>query len=128
MIDALVSGRVYGKPAERSATSGKPYATAKVRVATRAGDTLFVNFIAFDKDAIKALLTLADGDSLALTGELTPKAWVDEEGNARPSLDLLAHAVLTPYHVARKRNAIREPDRRVVAGDLPFDDELPGVA
>ncbi len=128
MIDALIAGRIYGKPAERSATSGKPYATAKVRVATRAGDTLFVSVIAFDKDAIKALLALADGDSVALTGELTAKAWVDKEGNARPSLDLLAHAVLTPYHVAHKRNAIREPDRRVVPGDLPFDDELPGVA
>lgn len=36
-------------------------------------------------------------------------------------LNLLAHSVLTEYHVARKRKAVVEPS-------LPFDDELPGAA
>ena len=40
---------------------------------------------------------------------------------ARLCLNLLAHSVLTEYHVARKRKAVVEPS-------LPFDDELPGAA
>lgn len=36
MIDALIAGRVYGTPAERTSKTGKPFAVAKVRAA--AGD------------------------------------------------------------------------------------------
>lgn len=131
MIDALIAGRIYGKPAERTATSGSRFATAKVRVSIRTGEGLFVNVIAFDAEAIRVLLALSDGDSVALAGELTPKVWTDKEGNARPSLDLLAHGVLTPYHVARKRKVTREPTdphQGKPAGALPFDDDLPGAA
>lgn len=126
MIDALLGGRVYGKPAERTTAGGKPYATVKVRVPTRAGEALFVNVIAFDEYPVKALLSLSDGDSIALAGELTPKVYTDKEGNARPSLDLLAHGVLTQYHVARKRKLLRDLEAR--PGELPFGDQFPGVA
>jgi hypothetical protein len=128
MIDALISGRVYGNPAERETSNGKPYATVKVRVPTRAGDALFVNVIAFDPDTVRGLLALSDGDSVSLAGELTPKAWTDTEGNARPSVDLLAHGVLTQYHVVRKRKLLREVVESANSGDLPFGDQFPGVA
>jgi single-stranded DNA-binding protein len=107
VIDALVGGKVYGQPAQRTDKNGKPFATAKVRVATVTGDGFFVNVIAFARPAVDALLALADGDSVALSGELTPKIWTDKNGEARPALDLVAHAVLTTYHVSRKRQAIR---------------------
>ncbi|MGB6488764.1 MAG: hypothetical protein WBE91_17930, partial [Steroidobacteraceae bacterium] len=58
--------------------------------------------------AVTALLALQDGDSGALAGELTPKVYTPQSGEPRPSLDLLAHAVLTEYHIARKRNAVQE--------------------
>jgi hypothetical protein len=98
VIDALIAGRIHGTPTARTASTGKPFATAKVRVA---------NVIAFDKDAIAGLLALSDRDSAALAGELTPKVWTDKDGTARPSLDLLAHGVLTEYHVSRKRQAVK---------------------
>ncbi|MET4570629.1 hypothetical protein [Rhodanobacter soli] len=41
--------------------------------------------------------------AVTLAGELTPKVWTDKDGNARPSADMKAHAVLTPYHVQRRR-------------------------
>jgi single-stranded DNA-binding protein len=127
MIDALIAGTVHGKPAERTASSGKPYATAKIRVPTRAGETLFVNVIAFDAEPVRALLALSEGDSAALAGELTARAYADRDGNPRPSLDLLARSVLTPYHVARKRKAVRDAGATTDNG-FPFDDDLPGVA
>ncbi|MDN7558130.1 single-stranded DNA-binding protein [Burkholderia orbicola] len=103
MIDGLVSGKLYGKPAERTGASGRSFVTVKVRAAAGDGEALFVNIIAFADDAKAALLALDDGDSVALAGTLTPKVWTDRNGEAKPALDMVAHAVLTAYHVKRKR-------------------------
>lgn len=80
------------------------------RCAPAAGDdeSLFVNAIAFDAGACAALLALNDGDSVSLAGTLTPKVWTDKDGNARPALDMVAHQVLSAYHVTRKRAAMQE--------------------
>ncbi|WP_083265899.1 single-stranded DNA-binding protein [Burkholderia lata] len=107
MIDGLVSGKLYGKPAERTGASGRSFVTAKVRAAAGDGEALFVNIIAFADDAKAAMLGLDDGDSVALAGTLTPKVWTDRNGDAKPVLDMVAHAVLTAYHVKRKRVAMQ---------------------
>lgn len=107
MIDALIAGRLHGKPASRTSQSGNAFTVCKVRTPLADGESLFVSVIAFDKDVCASLLALDDGDSLALSGELKPKVWQPKEGEARPALDLLAHAVLTPYHITRKRNAMK---------------------
>jgi len=60
--------------------SGKPFTTAKVRVATGDGESLFVNVICFDSTTCHALLALAEGDSVAMSGQLTPKVWIDKAG------------------------------------------------
>ena len=117
MIDALISGKLYGQPTERTSKSGKPLALAKVRAAGGDGESLFVNVIAFDAAPCTTLLALGDGDSVALSGSLTPKVWTDKEGNARPGLDLVAHQVLTAYHVTRKRNAMQRGEN--VSGNAP---------
>lgn len=107
MVDGLVSGKLYGTATSRTSQNGKQFVTAKVRAAVGDGESLFVNVIAFSTTAGEALLALADGDSVALAGTLTPKAWVDRAGEAKPALDLVAHAVLTAYHVKRKRAAVQ---------------------
>jgi single-stranded DNA-binding protein len=109
MIDALLAGKLYGQPAQRTAKNGSAFAVCKVRVATAGADCIFVSVIAFKATAIAALMALQDGDSCALSGELTPKVWTDKEGVAKPALDLVAHTVLTAFHVARKRKAVTEP-------------------
>jgi len=58
-----------------------------------------------------ALLALDDGDSISLAGTLTPKVWEDKNGATRPALDMVAHAVLTAYHVTRKRKAVQSGRR-----------------
>lgn len=108
MIDALISGKLHGKPSERTSKAGKPFVTAKVRAAGGDGESLFLNVIAFDPAPCTALLALGDGDSVALSGSLTPKTWTDKDGNARPALDLVAHMVLTAYNVSRKRTAMHQ--------------------
>lgn len=106
MIDALIAGKLYGQPTERTSKTGKPFAVAKVRAISGDGESIFINVIAFDLAPCTALLALADGDSVALSGAITPKVWIDKEGSARPALDLVAHQVLTAYHVSRKRKAM----------------------
>lgn len=110
MIDALISGKLFGQPTERATKAGKPFALAKVRVTAADGESVFVSIIAFDAAPCAALLALGEGDSVAMSGSLTLKTWTDKEGNARPGLDLVAHQVLTSYHVTRKRSAMQATD------------------
>ncbi|WP_084150855.1 single-stranded DNA-binding protein [Azohydromonas australica] len=107
MIEGLVAGKVYGRPEQRTGTnSGRPFVTAKVRAATSGGEVLFVNVLAFDATAQAALLALSDGDAVSVAGTLTPKVWTDREGQARPSLDMVASQVLSAYQVKRKRDTV----------------------
>ena len=101
MIDALISGRIYGRADERSGQSGSLYVTCKVRATTDEGDTLICNVIAFKDTVRNALLALEDGESIALSGALTPKVWTDKQGNVRPAVDLIAHAILSA-HLSRR--------------------------
>ena len=68
MIDALISGRLYGRAEERSGQSGSLYVTCKVRAMTDDGDTLMCNVIAFNDQIRSLLLSLDDGESISLSG------------------------------------------------------------
>jgi hypothetical protein len=106
MIDALISGKLFAKPVPHTGKSGKPFATCKVRASTGGEESIFVSAIAFEPKVIAALLALEAGDSVSLSGALTPKVW---EG--KPALDRVAHGILTAYPVSRKRKAVApEPE------------------
>ena len=79
MIDALIAGKLVGAPQQRTGASGKPFVTARVRVPTRDSDAMFASVIAFSNTVQSALMALGDGDSVALSGELTPKTWPDRQ-------------------------------------------------
>lgn len=124
MIDALVMGRVVGKTASRTASNGNPFVTFRLRAPTTSGESLFVSVICFNDRILSALLLLEDGDSVSLSGELSFGEWTDKDGKVRPQLRLTAHAVLTPFHVTRRRKIMRESEAGTAS--LPFvDDELP---
>jgi single-stranded DNA-binding protein len=104
MIDGLISGKLHSAPEERVGKNGAPFVVAKVLAANSDGESIIINVIAFDEATCTALLDLDEGDSLALAGSLTPKVWTDKQGAARPSLDMVAHQVLSAYDVGRKAN------------------------
>ena len=106
MIEALVSGKLYGQATQKTSRNGKPFTTAKVRIHTTGDETIFCNVIAFNDPAQAALLALGDGDAVALAGTLKPGVWVDQRGQARPSLDMTAAQVLTVYHLKRRHAAV----------------------
>ncbi len=109
MIDALIAGRLHGVPQARTTKTGSQFVTCTVRITAREGGSLFASVIAFSATACRALLALQDGDAVALSGELTPKVYQPKDGGEpRPSVDLVAHQVLTEYHVTRKRAAVAE--------------------
>ncbi|MDD0812065.1 single-stranded DNA-binding protein [Curvibacter sp. RS43] len=103
MIDGLISGRLHGAAESRMDRHNQPFAVARVRATSSEGENLFVNVIAFETEVVEGLLALGDGDSVALSGSLTPRVWTDKQGNTRPSLDMVAHQVVTAYHVNRRR-------------------------
>jgi len=106
MIDALITGKLAADPEARTASSGNRYCTARVWVTTGGGARLSVSVFAVAAATVTGLLAMAKDETVALAGEFTPKVWTDRDGNAKPSADLKAHALLTPYHVNRKRQAM----------------------
>ena len=104
-IEALILGKLHQRAEQRTSKTGTPFVVAKVRAAAGEGETLFVNVIAFDGATCAALLALEAGDSVALAGTLKPGAWTDRDGNARPSVDLVAAQVMTVYGLKKKREA-----------------------
>ncbi len=131
-IDCLIQGRLHKAPQSRTAKNGSAFVTCTVRVPTRDGASLFASVICFSGTACQALVALSDGDAVSLSGEATLKLYQPKDGSEpRPSLDLLAHAVLTPYHVKRRREAAAgdkpqntRPDTHEPP-DRELDDELP---
>jgi hypothetical protein len=97
MIDGLIAGRLMGDASRRVDKAGRPFVVARVLARNRADEEFIVNVIAFDEAPSAALLARADGDALSLAGALTPKVWTDKQGNHRPSLDLIAHQVLSAH-------------------------------
>lgn len=106
MIDALVSGRLTAKPMKRLDNHNKSFVTARFQAATYQNEMIQVNLIAFDEQVCQTLLTLDEGDTLSVSGSLTPKVWKAKDGLIRPIVDLMAHAVLTPYQINAKRAMI----------------------
>jgi len=124
-IEALILGKLHQRAEQRTSKTGRPFVTAKARTAAGEGESLFVNVIAFGDTACAALLALDAGDSLALAGTLKPGAWTDREGNARPSVDMVAAQVLTVYGLKKKRDAGGQAATRTpAASPAPAGDDF----
>ena len=108
MIDALLTGRLYGKAEARTSRAGKTFAVAKVRTPHKAGEFLYVSVVSFVPITIRTLLELDPGDAVALSGELTADTYTDADGRVWPALSLNAHSVVSEHHTSRKRAAIRD--------------------
>lgn len=111
MIDCIVAGKLFGTPEAKTGKSGRPFTVAKVRAAVADAEAVFVNVVAFSDTAQAALLALGDGDAVSLAGAVTPKAWTDRNGQARPALDMVAAQVMTAYTVSHKRKA-QQPEQQ----------------
>lgn len=103
MIDVLLTGRLRGNAAVRQAANGNHYATFRLAVADKDGQSLLCSCIAFEDAAIEAVTRLDDGDTVAVAGEASINAWADKSGNTRHGLDVRAYQAMSSYHACRKR-------------------------
>lgn len=108
-IDALLTGRLHSVPESRTSSNGREFVTCRVRVSV-GDESLLCSVICFDAKACEALLALSVGESVAMSGELTPKLWQPEGKEPRIALDLLAHGVLSTYAVRKKRRITAAED------------------
>lgn len=109
-IDALVTGTLHGEATAKTANNGSRYVTCKVRTSTADG-SLLANVITFSDTVAKVLLSMGQGDSVSLSGTLNPKIWTPTDGQPKVVLDMQAHAVLTAFHVKKRRDAANEPQQ-----------------
>jgi hypothetical protein len=107
MIDGLVSGRIFGKPENRTGRNDSRYVAARIIVTTEQ-QKITAHVIAFEQQAQLALLALDDGDAVCVAGTLTPKLHEDKNGAIKPALDVVAHAVLSVYDVQHKRSTLQD--------------------
>jgi len=103
MIDVLISGRVRGAVSVRTGSNGRPFAIFRMAATDKHGDSELIACIAFSATVIEAAQRLDDGDSIAVSGEAAIKTWQAGDGTTRHGLDVVAHALLTAYHLGRKR-------------------------
>ena len=104
MIRALVTGRLLADPQPRTASSGQPFALARLSVKQDDG-WVSCSTIAFDAAAAR-LLELKAGAAASLAGSLAAKVWIADDGTARPTLDLVADEVASV--VPRSRRGRRD--------------------
>lgn len=111
MIDALIAGKLFNAPQQRTGRTGSTFVTCKVRVPNGEGAT-FASVIAFDPGAQAALLALGPGDAVALAGEVRLGVWTDKTGQPVPSMDVTVSKVLTQYGITKRRAASQQPAAR----------------
>ncbi len=104
MIRALVTGRLLADPQPRAASSGRPFALARLSVKQDDG-WVSCSTIAFDAAAAR-LLELKAGATVSAAGSLAAKVWIADDGTARPTLDLVADEVASA--VPRSRRGRRD--------------------
>jgi len=104
VLNVLATGTLVGDPKQRTGATGKPYVTAQARVPCDGEDSLLLSIIAFRDSARDALLALAQGDAVAVTGRAKLTAW-RKNGEERHGLSVVAEQVLTAYQVEKRRSA-----------------------
>jgi single-stranded DNA-binding protein len=108
MIDALIAGKLYGAPQKRTSKNGNDFVTGKMRAPGADGAPAFITFIAFRDHVCAALLALADGSSIAIAGEMKLGTYEAKDKTHRVSIDVTVHELLTPTHVNRRRQAVKD--------------------
>ena len=103
MLNILCSGTLVRDPQQRQGAN-KPFAMGNMRVPVEGGEATFVSIIAFDPDAVAALMALHKGDSLSVAGRAKLTTW-EKTGETRHGISVTADQVLTAYSAQAKRKA-----------------------
>ena len=127
MIRALIAGSLFADPQQRTSKTGKPFAIARLSVPQGEEGRIFCSVIAFDDSAVKRILQLKAGASVAVAGVLKVGTWTAKDGTAKPSLDMVADEIAATTPRPKKPND-ESPSYSRGNGfdDLPGCDDLGG--
>jgi single-stranded DNA-binding protein len=109
MLNVLATGTLVSDPKSRLSTNGKSYATASLRVPAEDAEAMLISVIAFNVDAVVAILALTKGDSCAIAGRGKLTSWT-KDGEEKHGLSVTADKVLTVYQAGKVRKAAREAE------------------
>lgn len=106
MITILASGKLVKPPRQGQSAKGTAWTSATIRAAVSGSredepDNTLVNIIAFGTQAEK-LARMAQGDSVAFTGDARPTAWQKDDG-IHAGLSCTVSELLTPYVMKQRR-------------------------
>ena len=127
MIRALIAGSLFADPQQRTSKTGKPFAIARLSVPQGEESRIFCSVIAFDDSAVKRLLQLKAGASVAIAGTLKVGTWTAKDGAIKPSLDMVADEVAATTPRPKKVKEDSPGYSRVSDfDDMPGCDDLGG--
>jgi single-stranded DNA-binding protein len=124
---ALITGALFRAPELKTAKTGKPYATATVKVAAdNAVD--FWSVLAFSESAQAELMRLGEGDKISPQGPFKVEPYTARDGQTRINRTLFADHVLALRQPPRERkpsNAAAKRDTTSAPARADFDDGFP---
>ncbi len=109
MLTVVAAGNLVRDPERRTSARGKDFATGLLRGASAEADALLVSVIAFNADAVEALLTHAKGDEVAVAGRAGLRSWQGKDGEQN-GLSVVADKVLSAYMVGKRRKVVTGPE------------------
>lgn len=126
MIRALVTGELQADPQQRTAKNGNPFGLARLSVPKGDQGRIFCSLIVFESEAVKRLMQLKSGASVAAAGTLKVGTWEAKDGAIKPSLDMVADEIAstTPRPKKPKPASAHQSHEGVKAASDPFDDDV----
>lgn len=128
MIRALVTGELRADPQQRTSKNGDTFALARLSVPMNDQGRVSCSLIVFEGEAVKRLLQLRAGASVAAAGTLKVGTFNGNDGTTRPSLDMVADEIASTTPRPKKpkpTQAHRGHQGGAAAGD-PFGG-MPGA-
>lgn len=110
MLNVLCTGTLVNDPKSRTTATGKAYVTASMRVPCEDADPLLVSIIAFNADAVQAILALSRGDSVAVAGRAKLSEWTAQDGTEKRGLSVVVDKALSLYMIDKKRRQVSQPE------------------
>src|SRR5271169_1255851 len=118
----LVSGTLSRAPELKTAKSGKPYASATIRVAAD-GAAEFWSILAFSEAAQAELMRLGEGDKISAQGSFKVEPYTARDGQTRINRTVFADHVLPLRQPPRERKPRADNSTRAV--DPSLNDSIP---
>jgi single-stranded DNA-binding protein len=104
MLTCIATGTLLRDPQERVASNGNPYATFLLRVPLEGEDSILANVIAFNREAVEAVMRLRSQDTVAVSGSAKTRTW-ERDGQSHVGIAITADRVMSAYGVAKQRKA-----------------------